>query len=84
MIFPHRDAEVKEVKLDDRSGPLGSLIGTVGGAAKARMQNWSGIASQSLPKYCITVESAVTCLGRRQSPRHSTDSLKYVERLCKI
>ena len=75
MVFAHRDAERKEVKLDDRSGPLGSLIGTVGGAAKARVQNWSRIASQSLPKYCITVESAVACLGclRPDSPRYSRD-----------
>lgn len=75
MVFAHRDAERKEVKLDDRSGPLGSLMGTVGGAAKASVQNWSEITSQSLPKCCITVESAVVCLGclGPDSPGHSRD-----------
>lgn len=56
-----RDAEVKVVKLDNRSSPSVALMGIVGSAATVRVHNWSRTASQSSPKCCIAIamESAL-------------------------
>lgn len=59
MGLAHRDAEVKVVKLDNRSSPSVALMGIVGSAATVRVHHWSRTASQSSPKCCIAMESAL-------------------------
>lgn len=62
MVPAHRDAEVKAVKLDNRSSPVVVLIGTVGGAAaEVKMQDSSRMASQSPLRCCMAMGSTVVC-----------------------